>query len=223
MISLAADADSGNACLQWNAIQVRDVTPGFDWGEVEAISGDGCVSTAGELVYAYSYAADSVTVNGVTFAPAPGKQDGKYLWDWSSPWRLPDVPEDYGEFVKNLNDWRKNALKDALVYGRMLKPYETACGEYSFIKRDGTVRTFPSIRTSRWLTESGEDVTVAVNYSKSAQKFSLMTGDGKKAVLVYDARGFSSREANAVSGGINIEIPARSAMKIIIKNKENER
>ena len=151
------------------------------------------------------------------------KQDGKYLWDWSSPWCLPDVPEDYGEFVKNLNDWRKNALKDALVYGRMLKPYETACGEYSFIKRDGTARTFPSIRTSRWLTESGEDVTVAVNYSKAAQKFSLMTGDGKKAVLIYDARGFSSREANAVSGGINIEIPARSAMKIIIKNKENER
>ena len=68
-ISLAANADSGNACLQWNAIQVRDVSSGISWGEVTPIADATCVSTEGSSAYAYSYAAGSVSVNGVTFAP----------------------------------------------------------------------------------------------------------------------------------------------------------
>ena len=75
VISLEAGADSGVVGLQWNAIQVRDVTPDIEWGDAVAISDDTCVSTDGELVYAYSYATDAVTVNGVEFSPAGGKCD----------------------------------------------------------------------------------------------------------------------------------------------------
>lgn len=141
------------------------------------------------------------------------KQDGKFLWDWSSPWKLADVPENYGAFVKNLNNWRKRALKGALMYGRMLKPFVMKCGEYSFTKRNGAVRTFPSMNVSRWLTPEGEDVTVAVNYSDTVQTFSLKTdGDVK---VVYDAEGTIEKSASCVNGYVEISIEPFAVLKIV--------
>jgi len=142
------------------------------------------------------------------------KQDGKFLWDWSSPWKLPDVPDNYGEFVNNLNNWRKTALKDALVYGRMLKPFKMECGEYSFTKRNGDVRTFPSMNASRWLTENGEDVTVAVNYSAKAQTFKLFTNVDVE--VVYNAEQTKKQTVKCDNGYVEITIEPFAVIKIAV-------
>ena len=55
---------------QYNAIQVRDVTPGtIEWEEPKDITSDGDVRTDGETVFACNLAASGATVNGVTFVP----------------------------------------------------------------------------------------------------------------------------------------------------------
>ena len=69
-LDAGSDADGDDGSIQWNAMQVRDVTAGVEWGEVVAIADETCVSTDGDLLYACSYAGSDVTVNGVTFKPA---------------------------------------------------------------------------------------------------------------------------------------------------------
>ncbi len=81
VISFAAvDGNGGGGSVQWNAIQLREIPTEVEWGPVEAIDADGaCVSTAGDLVYAYTYAPSSVTVNGVEFSP--GGTDKTWMGD----------------------------------------------------------------------------------------------------------------------------------------------
>ena len=71
-ISLAAVDETGApGSVQWNAMQLREIPTGVEWGEVEAIDAAGtCISTDGDLAYAYSFASETVTANGVEFSPA---------------------------------------------------------------------------------------------------------------------------------------------------------
>ena len=147
------------------------------------------------------------------------KNDGKLHWDWSSPWKLPDVDQQaYGEYVKTLNSWKKGLLKGALTYGRMLKPLETECGEYSFTRKDGEVKTYPSLNSTRWLCDDGEEVQVVVNYSGNAETFGLRTDEGIKCVEVYDEPDCAFPVTIIPENGIcRITVKARNAVKITIK------
>jgi hypothetical protein len=68
---------TGNASTQLNALQVRDVTgawPGapITWSGPAAIAGASDVATSGTLAYAYDWANNNQTVNGVAFAGTTG-------------------------------------------------------------------------------------------------------------------------------------------------------
>ena len=68
------ETPSAGQSAQWNAIQVRQLTPTpIEWESARAMTGDADVVDAGEPVYAYYWgAASPLTVNGTTFAFAGG-------------------------------------------------------------------------------------------------------------------------------------------------------
>ena len=61
---------------QFNAIQLRDVTPGcIEWEEPKDIMDDSDVRINGELVFAAGWCAATSSVNGVTFVPQNAKSE----------------------------------------------------------------------------------------------------------------------------------------------------
>ena len=145
------------------------------------------------------------------------KENGKLHWDWSSPWKLPDVDQEgYSNYIKSLNDWKKNGLKSALTYGRMQKAYPIECGVYEFVKRDGNKKSFASVTTTRWLCEDG-DIQVLVNYSETPEKVSMRVGDDVKAVRIYyDAFSDKYEEVIPDNGVCAFTVSARNAIKALI-------
>lgn len=145
------------------------------------------------------------------------KNDGKLHWDWSSPWKLPDVDQKaYGDYVKTLNDWKKGGLKSALTYGRMLKPFEVECGRFEFKKRDGTKRSFPSISATRWQCGENEDVQVLVNYANRPETVSVCVGNEVKELHVYTAADAADYEkVLPVNGKCRFTVGARNAVKAV--------
>lgn len=145
------------------------------------------------------------------------KNDGKLHWDWSSPWKLVDVDQKaYGEYVKNLNDWKKGNLKGALTYGRMIKPFKVDCKKFEFVKRNGEKRVFPSISTTRWIYK-GEDAQVLVNYSEKDEKVTLNVGKDVTKLIVYTSP-YSDEytEVIAVNGKCEVLCTARNAVKAVV-------
>lgn len=72
-ISIVPGADSSSyPSSQWNAIQVRELTPrNIEWEPAVSVTGEESVLTEGEGVWAYYWTTNSpVTVNGVAFADA---------------------------------------------------------------------------------------------------------------------------------------------------------
>lgn len=136
------------------------------------------------------------------------KNDGKINRDCCTPWDIePDLnQEELAAYVGRLNAWRKGCAREALFYGRMVKPRKVHCGRYKEDIKYGGRHDFPSVVTECYQTEDGSRLQLLVNYMEKEQSIQVESGD---ALLVTDASG-ASRPVRAENGLISLVLPARS-------------
>lgn len=135
------------------------------------------------------------------------KNKGQIHWDWCTPWNAPEIDQkQIREYVGNLNRWRKNIAKDALLYGRMTKPVPYDCGIYEEAVKYGGKLVYRSIESACY-TVDGKKQQIFVNFLPFAQKMKIHSE--KAFRLIKDAFG---KEVEPFGGESEIEIPARSVV-----------
>ncbi len=129
------------------------------------------------------------------------KGEGEFTWDWGTPWETPGPDqESYAAFLKELNTWRKNGLREELFFGRMVKPREVECGKYAVecyegeyplyatpdnpTKKSDTIY-YPSVMSSAYATEEGM-TQIFVNFQNEPQKILVGTKRGEKICICKD-------------------------------------
>ena len=135
------------------------------------------------------------------------KDKGKIHWDWCTPWNVPEVnQEEIKSFIKTMNDWRKNEGKDALQFGRMIKPLPVICGQYIEEIKYGGEHHYSSIETACYLTESGKKKQFFVNFLSIEQTIEvILNGD---AFLIEDA--YLNNKIKVSGDKILISLPPHS-------------
>jgi hypothetical protein len=144
------------------------------------------------------------------------KNQGKIHWDWCTPWDAPEIDqEEIKSYIKNLNAWRKGIAKDALQYGKMLKPFAYNCACYHEDIIYGGEHNYPSVLACRYLVDGEKTKQIFVNYMPYEQKISMqLHSDG---VLYLSSDGEKRREAT--KGVFEITIPKRG---IVVLEVEKE-
>ncbi len=109
---------------------------------------------------AYSFAAgDALTVIL--------KDGGEIHWGWCVSWDLRPPPQIAAcAFIRDLLEWRREAARDYLVDGLMLKPFDLqgATLEPIYLRRGDALR-IPAVLTSRWRSPSGGEAQICVNWT----------------------------------------------------------
>lgn len=117
--------------------------------------------------------------------------NGEINWDWGTEWDIPGPDQEaVAKLIRNLNNWRKNAAKPFLLYGRMEKPYEIKCTyDKEICKNYGGKLTVPPLLTSRWISPEGRNAQIIINYTKDEQEFSIISKEliGRKIKVYGDA------------------------------------
>lgn len=120
---------------------------------------------------AYGFCAgDMLTVNI--------KDDGKMMWDWGGSWYVdPPNQKQTSILINNINNWRRKAGKNYLVYGRMQKPLPIK-GDYDvpmIIKGSEKQIHYSSVFTSNWEYKDGSKAQFFVNYLPQKQVIQVDT------------------------------------------------
>lgn len=148
---------------------------------------------------------------------------GKLHWDWSSPWDLPEVPqEEYAAFVRLLAAWRRQGLREELAYGRMAKPRHVECGSERWIYKCGLSYDYPAVLTTRFLTEGGGDTQILVNPGREPRSARVQVGPGLKVLGCAEESGRDPRPLSPKDPGVlELELAPRSVLKLIFIKEEN--
>ena len=154
--------------------------------------------------YAYSFAQGDVLTIVL-------KDKGKIHWDWCTPWNQPEINQaEIKKYIRNMNDWRKNAAKGALQFGRMIKPYPYTCGVYSEKIVLGGEHNYPSVVSNCYETEKGVKQQVFVNFLPYEQTVKVTVGDVHSVAVIEDAFGKNVNKVKAENGVFDLVLPARS-------------
>ena len=116
--------------------------------------------------------------------------------------------------IKNLNAWRKKVGLDYLVTGRMLKPleYEGASNIPMLTKPEGLPINFPSVLSSNWQSQKGQNAQFFANYLPDAQEITIDVSDLKDVKIHYDAN--DAKGEKLEEGSVTIKIAPLSAVML---------
>ncbi len=142
------------------------------------------------------------------------KDEGKINRDCCTPWDIePDLDqEELAGYIRGLNAWRKGAAREALFYGKMIKPEKVLCGRYTEEIKYGGKHDFPTVVSERYELSDGSRFQILVNYRAEEQTVRVESA-AQRAELILDASG-TSRAIEAEGGAFEVAVPARSAMAL---------
>jgi len=103
-------------------------------------------------------------------------EKGQISWSWGTEWNIKMPNQDRVKtFIRNLNSWRQSEYKKYLIYGRMQKPYELK-GTYDIpmITLGNKEIHNPSLFTSRWNSQNGDNAQLIVNYTEKQQSCQIV-------------------------------------------------
>lgn len=138
--------------------------------------------------------------------------NGDLIESWGASWEDP-IPSQSAmiSLIKNLNAWRKNAGKDFIVTGRMMKPLEFyGAKNIPMISKVSQLPIdFPSVFTSDWQSQDGRRAQFFVNYLPEQQTVTLKVEDTDGMTLTVDPNGRS-----VALDGKSLIIPPYSAVML---------
>lgn len=141
------------------------------------------------------------------------KDSGKIHWDWCTPWDVVEVDQEgISQFIKHLNDWRKGIMKDAVQYGRMIKPLAIECKTFEQEVKTGGVHHFPSIISTRYLTDNKKDCQILVNYLGKEQTVKIKYNN--KIKVFTDSTNNQYEIIDPIDNEITLKVHPRSAILI---------
>lgn len=141
------------------------------------------------------------------------KNKGETHWDWCTPWDAPEIDQkEIRKYIRTLNEWRKGYGKDALLYGRMIKPFKVDCGKYEEDIKYGGKHVYSSIETACFKVSDGKVQQILVNYLPYEQTIEIDT-DGRPAVLVETSDG---KKKTVLKPGEKVVMPPRSVKMVEI-------
>lgn len=141
--------------------------------------------------------------------------NGDMIESWNSDWDAKIPNQEYMKtLINNLNAWRKKAGRDFLVTGRMEKPlkFDGATNIPMITKQSGLPINFPSVLTSNWQSQHGQNAQFFVNYLPEKQEITIDIS-ALKDVAIHD-------KANDTKGTmvdkekITILLPALNAVML---------
>ncbi len=158
------------------------------------------------------------------------KDKGQIHWDWCTPWDAPEIDQKaIRKYIGGLNAWRKNIAKDALLYGRMIKPLPYDCEKYVegvirkkwkpdphdaeknvLVVEPGGNHYFDAVESSCYEVEGGKKKQIFVNYLSYDQTITLKSDKAMK--LYEDPKGVTVSALNGKEK--KITIPARSVRMV---------
>jgi len=141
-------------------------------------------------------------------------EEGEIHWAWCTRFSVP-VPDQESiiTLIRNLTAWRKQAAHDALVYGRMEKPFSIIGKETADVHvTDGSILKFDKVLTSRFLTEEGGDVQLLVNWQETPQQVTVALPEEIESIsVISDSSG--TKETVAVAGQrVTVEVAPLNAL-----------
>ena len=143
-------------------------------------------------------------------------EEGEIHWAWCTKFSVP-VPDQESiiTLIRNLTAWRKGAAHEALVYGRMEKPFPILDGEAADVHcKDESVLKFDKVLTSRFLTEEGGDVQLLVNWQETPQLITVSLPEEIEHVsLISDSSG-AKETVDVVAQCITVEVPPLNALML---------
>lgn len=141
--------------------------------------------------------------------------NGDMIESWNSNWdaKIPDQ-EHMKTLINNLNVWRKKAGLDYLVTGRMEKPLEFngATNIPMITKQSGLPINFPSVLTSNWQSQNGQNAQFFANYLPKEQQITIDVSALKDVAIHYKAN--DTKGTLVEKEKITIELPALSAVML---------
>jgi len=134
--------------------------------------------------------------------------NGDMIQTWNSDWdaKIPDQ-EYMKDLIKNLNAWRRNAGMDFVVSGRMIKPlpFEGSGNMPMVAKPSGLPINFPTVLTSNWESQEGQNAQFFVNYLPDVQEISIDMRTMKEVSIQYDANAEAKTADHSMPLKVTIE------------------
>jgi hypothetical protein len=134
--------------------------------------------------------------------------NGDMIQTWNSDWDAKIPNQEYMKsLIKNLNEWRKEGGLDYLVTGRMIKPleYEGTSEIPMRTKPTGLRINFPSVLSSNWQSQDGQNAQFFVNYLPEEQE------------IIVDAEGLKDVKIQEDASGTSMAVNAGEELKITVK------
>lgn len=155
---------------------------------------------------AYSFAAGDML-------SAMLKDHGEIHWCWVMKWDRP-APEQQPlrTLLRNLNEWRRKAGKEFLLYGRMEKPYcRVHAPEYALPSLiAGRDLVTSSVLSSAWSAPNGDKAQFLVNFMPHEQQLEIEIPPENR-VVVMDAEG---KQLATLAGKSPVRVPALQAVML---------
>lgn len=143
-------------------------------------------------------------------------EDGEIHWSWCTKFSVP-VPDQESiiTLIRNLTAWRKDAAHEALVYGRMEKPYPIIGNETADVYRnDGSILKFDKVLTSRFRTEDGGDVQLLVNWQETSQLVTVSFPHELDRISMTFKPDGSNEMLDVVAQCVTVEVPPLNALML---------
>jgi len=141
--------------------------------------------------------------------------NGDMIESWNSNWDAKIPNQEYMKsLIKNLNEWRKTDGLDYLVTGRMIKPLEfEGTSEIPMLTKPTGLRiNFPSVLSSNWQSQKGQNAQFFVNYLPDVQEITIDMSMMKDVKIQEDAAG--NRVAAKADKELKITLQPLSAVMI---------
>jgi hypothetical protein len=145
--------------------------------------------------------------------------NGDMIESWNINWDAKIPNQQYMKtLINNLNAWRKKGGLDYLVTGRMVKPLEfEGTNEIPMLTQPaGLPINFPSVLTSNWQSQKGQNAQFFANYLPEEQEITIDVSALKDVKIHYDANDANGKKAE--DGKLTIKIPALSAVMMSYSN-----
>jgi len=145
---------------------------------------------------------------------------GEVQWAWVVTWDVPAPPQEpILALLRNMNAWRRGWAKQWLRLGRMTKPWTVATdADYTLHLTDGHTQKYPTVLTSRWHSESGEEIQIFANYLEHPQEVTLSVPAGyvpDAYRVLYDPYVYETSRAKVINDNLLVfELPALSVAAI---------
>jgi hypothetical protein len=85
----------------------------------------------------------------------------------------PKQGEEYLKLFQSCMEGYRGFARDALMYGRMMRPLDLALPVMTFRFKDVPPQSFPAVLNSVWLTPGGRTVVVLINHTRDDHSFEV--------------------------------------------------